>query len=64
METGYNRQAQQEADGEAEEYQAQSSYKKIEEMENYGVNKTDIIKLKAGGYHTIEAVGTCFISKR
>lgn len=58
METGYNRQAQHEAEADAEDYQPQSSYKKIEEMESYGVNKTDIIKLKAGGYHTIESVGT------
>lgn len=51
--------AQQEQEGDLEEYQQQSSFKKIEELENHGVNKTDIIKLKAGGYHTIEAVSTC-----
>lgn len=48
--------AQHEQEGELEEYQQQNSFKKIEELENHGVNKTDIIKLKAGGYHTIEAV--------
>lgn len=55
METG-QRYAQNEQEGDLEEYQQQSSFKKIEELENHGVNKTDIIKLKAGGYHTIEAI--------
>mmetsp|Transcript_48845 Transcript_48845/g.85450 ORF Transcript_48845/g.85450 Transcript_48845/m.85450 type:complete len:346 (-) Transcript_48845:106-1143(-) len=55
METG-QRYAQSEQEGDLEEYQQQSSFKKIEELENHGVNKTDIIKLKAGGYHTIEAI--------
>lgn len=55
METG-QRYAQNEQESDLEEYQQQSSFKKIEELENHGVNKTDIIKLKAGGYHTIEAV--------
>ena len=32
------------------------SFRKIEEMESFGVAKADITKLKAGGYHTIEAV--------
>jgi len=57
METG-QRYAQNEQEGDLEEYQQQSSFKKIEELENHGVNKTDIIKLKAGGYHTIEAVSS------
>ncbi len=34
----------------------QISFHKIEELESFGINKTDIIKLKSGGYHTIEAV--------
>ena len=55
MELERNQHMQQEGEGEAEENQ-QTSFRKIEEMENFGVNKTDIIKLKAGGYHTIEAV--------
>ncbi len=33
-----------------------SSFRKIEELESFGVNKTDLIKLKSGGYHTIESV--------
>lgn len=32
------------------------SFRRIEELEQYGVNKTDITKLKAGGYHTVESV--------
>lgn len=32
------------------------AYRKIEELEQYGINKTDITKLKSGGYHTIEAI--------
>ena len=32
------------------------SFKKVEELENYSVNKTDIQKLKLGGYNTIESV--------
>ena len=56
METGYDEQGMMGADGEQEEYQMQSTFKKIEELENYGINRTDITKLKAGGYHTIESV--------
>ena len=32
------------------------SFRKIEELENFGVSKTDVTKLKAGGYNTIESV--------
>ena len=53
---GYNHQDQHEAADEQEEYQVQNTFRKIEELENFGINKTDIIKLKAGGYHTIESV--------
>eukprot|EP00428_Durinskia_dybowskii_P076997 CAMPEP_0170357278 /NCGR_PEP_ID=MMETSP0117_2-20130122/1620_1 /TAXON_ID=400756 /ORGANISM="Durinskia baltica, Strain CSIRO CS-38" /LENGTH=346 /DNA_ID=CAMNT_0010611431 /DNA_START=47 /DNA_END=1087 /DNA_ORIENTATION=- len=56
METGYDEQGMMGADGEQEEYQMQSTFKKIEELENYGINRTDITKLKAGGYHTIESI--------
>lgn len=31
-------------------------YRKVEELESFGVNKQDIAKLKTGGYHTIESV--------
>lgn len=34
----------------------QVSFHRIEELENYGISKADISKLKHGGYHTIEAV--------
>ncbi len=39
----------------------QVSFRRIEELEQFGVNKTDITKLKAGGYHTIESV-RCLLS--
>ena len=42
----------------AEEQQV--SFHKIEELESFGVNKTDITKLKTGGYHTIEAASFTF----
>ena len=37
-------------------FEQQFSFRKIEELENYSVARTDIVKLKAGGYHTIESV--------
>ncbi len=40
---------------EADEFQ-QVSFHKIEELEQHGVAKSDIQKLKGGGFHTIEAV--------
>ena len=43
--------------GQMEMETMQTSFHKIEELEQYGINKTDIMKLKTGGYHTIEAVG-------
>lgn len=54
MEATYNQQHMNQEQS-LEDHQ-QVSFRKIEELENYGINKTDIIKLKAGGYHTIEAV--------
>lgn len=39
------------------------SHRVIEEMENFGVNKTDIIKLKAAGFHTINAVAHSTLKK-
>lgn len=36
-------------------YQRQG-FRKIEELENYSVAKTDIMKLKLGGFHTLESV--------
>lgn len=38
------------------EGQIATCYHKIEELESYNINKTDITKLKAAGFHTIEAV--------
>lgn len=42
--------------GQMEVETMQASFHKIEELEQFGINKTDIMKLKTGGYHTIEAV--------
>lgn len=39
------------------------SFKKIEELESYGVAKVDINKLKTAGYHTIEAVAHATMRK-
>ena len=33
-------------------------FRKIEELENYGINKTDVKKLKDGGYNTIQSVSS------
>jgi hypothetical protein len=43
-----------------QEYQ-QISFRKIEELEQYGVNKADVTKLKNGGLHTIEAVRKSYL---
>ena len=32
------------------------SFRKIEELENYGVNRVDISKLKSSGFHTLESL--------
>lgn len=40
------------------------SFRKVEELENFGIAKTDIGKLKASGFHTVEAVSVflmCYI---
>ncbi len=42
-----------------EEYQ-QVSFRRIEELEQHGIAKSDIQKLKAGGFHTIESVSITF----
>jgi copper(I)-binding protein len=41
--------------------QQQVSFRKIEELESFGINKTDIVKLKSGGYHTIESVAFIYV---
>ena len=40
-----------------------TSYTKIEVLESHGVNKTDIAKLKAGGYNTVESVAHATLRK-
>jgi hypothetical protein len=51
--------------GQNEQIQAEDiiCFKKIEEMENYGINRTDIIKLKAGGFNTIESLAHATLKK-
>jgi len=39
------------------------SFKKVEELENFSVNKTDIQKLKLGGYNTIESIAHATMRK-
>ena len=41
----------------------QTNFKKVEELESYGVNKTDIQKLKAGGYNTVESIAHSTLRK-
>jgi hypothetical protein len=38
------------------EEEIQVNFHRVEELENYGVNKVDVSKLKSGGYNTIESV--------
>mmetsp|Transcript_4188 Transcript_4188/g.4347 ORF Transcript_4188/g.4347 Transcript_4188/m.4347 type:complete len:343 (+) Transcript_4188:219-1247(+) len=35
---------------------AAGGFRKVEELENYSVAKTDITKLKTGGFHTLESI--------
>lgn len=37
------------------------TFSRIEEMENHGVAKQDIMKLKNAGFHTIESVMYCAV---
>ena len=41
----------------------QVSFRKIEEMENFGINRADITKLKAGGFNTIESIAHATLKK-
>ena len=58
MEMGYNHQDQHEAADEQEEYQVQNTFRKIEELENFGINKTDIIKQCSKGNNNLT---DCFV---
>ena len=46
-----------------EQMEQQMSFRKIEELENFGVNRTDITKLKTGGFHTVESLAHSTIRK-
>jgi DNA repair protein RAD51 len=48
---------------EVDENQPQSNFTKIEELENHGINKADITKLKQGGYHTLESLAHASMRK-
>lgn len=39
------------------------SYRKVEELEMFGINKADIMKLKAGGFNTIESIAHATLRK-
>ena len=39
------------------------SFRRIEELENFGVNRTDINKLKTSGFHTIESLAHSTLKK-
>ena len=63
----YEEQPQQEQylqDQQLEQEQEQvMNFRKIEELESFGVNKNDINKLKQGGFHTIESVSHTTLRK-
>lgn len=44
------------AEAGAENAYVQKEALRIEELESHGINKTDITKLKNGGYHTIQSI--------
>ena len=50
-------------DGDQSEEGQVMAFHRIEELENYGVNKVDITKLKTGGYNTIESVAHATLRK-
>lgn len=52
----YAEEEEQENFNELENAQQQVSFHRIEDLEQFGIAKADISKLKHGGYHTIEAV--------
>ena len=55
------RQYQNEAENGEEE--VVTCFKRIEELENYGIAKPDIKKLKEGGYHTLESIAHSTLRK-
>ena len=40
----------------AEAVHCEVSFRRIEELENFGVNRVDITKLKSSGFHTLESL--------
>lgn len=39
------------------------SFRRVEEMENFGINKQDVQKLKAAGFHTVESIAHATMRK-
>ena len=60
MEVNENVDANVEAGTEVELIQ---SFRRIEDLENFGVNKPDIQKLKAAGFHTVESIAHATLRK-
>jgi DNA repair protein RAD51 len=55
---------EQEHEHEQVQYEEQPmAFRKIEELESYGINKNDINKLKQGGFHTIESISHSTLRK-
>ena len=46
-----------------EAYGQAVSFRRIEELENFGINRQDITKLKSGGFHTVEAISHATLRK-
>lgn len=47
----------------ADEENIVALFRRIEELEQFGINKTDIQKLKSGGFHTIESIAHSTLRK-
>lgn len=54
--------AEEQAINQQEEFQS-VSFHRIEELEQYGIQRSDIAKLKSAGFHTIESVSKKFPEK-
>jgi len=62
MQEQYDEGDQEQMQG-VDENQPVSNFSKIEELENHGINKADITKLKQGGYHTLESIAHASMRK-
>ncbi|CAM9169683.1 unnamed protein product [Ectocarpus fasciculatus] len=62
QEQQYEEQAADQQEGEMAE-DAGVCFHRVEELENNGVSRVDIAKLKGGGYHTVEAIAHSTLKK-